>query len=83
MKVETLKTNLKKVLVELAINGKLDGDINNLDMSAFDETLKPITEMRDALADMTSNADEDCPSEYRTDHFREAMERADEILERD
>ena len=83
MKVETLKVNLKKVLVDLAVNGKLEGDITQLDMAAFDEVLKPVTEMRDALVDMTANADEDCPSENRTEHFTEAMERADEILERD
>lgn len=33
-----------------------------------------------ALVNMTSNADEDCPSEYKTEHFLNAMEEAYSVL---
>ena len=32
-----------------------------------------VYELRQALSDLWTQADEDCPSEYRTAHFREAM----------
>lgn len=30
-------------------------------------------ELVDSLRDVCTNADEDCPSEYRTSHFRQAL----------
>lgn len=30
-------------------------------------------QLQDALADFLAHADEDCPSEYRTKHFRKSM----------
>jgi hypothetical protein len=30
-------------------------------------------ELVEALRDVCTNADEDCPSEYRTHHFRQAL----------
>ena len=35
----------------------------------------------DALRDVASNADEDCPSEYRTHHFRQSLYEALCLLE--
>ena len=38
-------------------------------------------EICDMLAWLACHADEDCPSEYRTKHFRNALDRAVEFLE--
>ena len=38
-------------------------------------------EICDMLAWLACHADEDCPSEYRTKHFRNALNRAVEFLE--
>ena len=40
-----------------------------------------ITTLSNLLANMCRNADEDTPSEYRTRHFRDAMNEAYEYLE--
>ena len=40
-----------------------------------------ITTLSTLLANMCCNADEDTPSEYRTRHFRDAMNEAYEYLE--
>jgi hypothetical protein len=39
-------------------------------------------QLQNALAEMCANADEDCPSEYRTEHFRLAMKDAYTLLEK-
>ena len=38
--------------------------------------------LADHLANMCCQADEDCPSEYRTDHFRSTMDDAYDYLEK-
>lgn len=40
-----------------------------------------VSTLSDLLANMCCNADEDTPSEYRTRHFRDAMNEAYEYLE--
>ena len=46
---------------------------------------KKFTEKENKICDMLAwlacHADEDCPSEYRTKHFRNALDRAVEFLE--
>ena len=37
----------------------------------------------DALSEVSVNADEDCPSEYRTKHFREALKDAFDLLKKE
>jgi hypothetical protein len=37
-------------------------------------------ELEDALSDLVEHADADCPSEYRSSHFRDALECAREVL---
>ena len=39
-------------------------------------------EICDMLAWLACHADEDCPSEYRTKHFKNALDRAVEFLDR-
>lgn len=39
-----------------------------------------IKELEQALSDMWTQADEDCPAEYRTAHFRTAMKQAIKVL---
>lgn len=39
-----------------------------------DIAIKYFDKLYKALVDMTVNADEDCPSEFRTKHFRSAMD---------
>jgi len=34
-----------------------------------------------ALENLLRNVDEDCPQEYRTEHLREAMREAQELIE--
>jgi len=38
------------------------------------------TQLADHLASMCCQADEDCPSEYRTEHFRSTMDDAYDYL---
>ena len=38
------------------------------------------TQVADHLASMCSQADEDCPAEYRTEHFRSTMDDAYDYL---
>lgn len=47
-----------------------------------DIAIKYFDDLYKALVDMTVNADEDCPSEYRTKHFRTAMETAYQLIQR-
>ena len=75
-----LKQAIKDVLVDLAMADKLPLDLNELDTSKFDKALKPIDELVEALSEMVTNADEDCPAEYRTKHFRTAMKNAFALL---
>ena len=42
--------------------------------------LKHFDDVYKALINMTNNADEDCPSEYRTEHFCQALEDAYDII---
>ena len=46
---------------------------------------KKFTEQENKICDMLAwlacHADEDCPSEYRTKHFRNALDRAVEFLD--
>ena len=42
----------------------------NISKVEKDKTIKTLS---DLLAEMCSQADEDCPSEYRTRHFRNTM----------
>jgi hypothetical protein len=41
------------------------------------------TELLDTLSQVACNADEDCPSEYRTEHFRESLKDAFKLLKRE
>lgn len=77
---EKIAQAIKDVLIELVVNDKLPLDMTTLDISVFDKALSPVNELREALADMTDNADEDCPSQYRTKHFKTAMENANFLL---
>jgi hypothetical protein len=43
---------------------------------------KKVLTLCDLLSQMCCNADEDTPSEYRTRHFRDAMNEAYEYLEK-
>ena len=36
--------------------------------------------LQEALADMLVNADEDCPKQYRTEHFCRAIDDGDSLL---
>ena len=40
------------------------------------------TQLADHLASMCSQADEDCPAEYRTEHFRSTMDDAYDYLKK-
>ncbi len=40
-----------------------------------------LPELISALRNIVTHADEDCPSQYRTDHFREALMDAVQLLE--
>jgi len=42
--------------------------------------LKYFDDVYKALIDITNNADEDCPSEFRSKHFRRALEDAYNII---
>ena len=42
-----------------------------------DESMKKLCE---ALEDVITNVDEDCPSEYRTRHLKDAMESGTDLL---
>lgn len=77
---EKIAQAIKDVLVKLALKDKLPLDMTTLDTSLFDEALQPVEELKIALADMVDNADEDCPQLSRTDHFRTAMENANNLL---
>ena len=77
---EKIAQAIKDALIELALNDKLPLDMTTLDTSVFDKALQPVESLRVALSDMVVNADEDCPSEYRTEHFRTAMKNADDLL---
>ena len=46
------------------------------------ELAKQNTQLADHLAAMCCQADEDCPAEYRTEHFRSTMNDAYEYLEK-
>ena len=39
-------------------------------------------QLQEALAIMCCNADEDCPSEYRTEHFKSAMVDSYDLLKK-
>jgi len=44
------------------------------------ELAKQNTQLADHLAQMCMHADEDCPAEYRTRHFRNTMDAAYDFL---
>ncbi len=44
------------------------------------ELAKQNTQLADHLASMCCQADEDCPAEYRTEHFRSTMDDAYDYL---
>lgn len=71
---------IKAILVEMAVNGTLPSDMTQLDKSKFQDALKIVDDLKDALEDMTTNADEDCPNDFRTKHFKRAMEKANKLL---
>lgn len=71
---------IKAILVEMAVNDTLPLDMTQLDESKFKDALKIVDDLKDALEDMTTNADEDCPNDFRTKHFKRAMEKANKLL---
>ena len=57
--------------LEIAIN-KLD-NVFNKQKTIANNLIIEHKKLQQALADMLCNADEDCPSEYRTDNFRSSL----------
>lgn len=68
------------------IDHKLSNAIHKLNDTFIKQKSKAVKlmnehkQLQEALAIMCSNADEDCPSEYRTEHFRSAMNDAYALL---
>jgi len=54
--------------------------MTELEKSRLAELAKQNTQLADHLAAMCCQADEDCPSEYRTKHFRSTMDDAYDYL---
>ena len=61
------------------IETKLESALKNLDdtftkqKSIANKLVEEHKQLQEALATVCSNADEDCPLEYRTEHFRSAI----------
>ena len=61
------------------IDQKLSNAIHKLNDTFIKQKSKAVKlmnehkQLQEALATMCMNADEDCPSEYRTEHFRSAI----------
>lgn len=77
---EKIAEAIKDALIELALNDKLPLDMTTLDTSVFDEALQPVTNLREALINLADQADEDCPQLARTDHFRTALNEANDLI---
>ena len=63
-------------------DGVLDAHIRILNavIPRFEIDKKTAYKILDVLNELFENADEDCPQENRTEHFRTAMSEAEEIL---
>lgn len=61
-----IKTNLERAISKLE-------DTFVRQKSIANKLVKEHKQLQEALATMCSNADEDCPLQYRTEHFRSAI----------
>lgn len=61
-----IKTNLERAISKLE-------DTFVRQKSIANKLVEEHKQLQEALATMCSNADEDCPLQYRTEHFRSAI----------
>jgi len=67
---------------------KLMNAVNDLDdvlvaqRKIASKLIKEHKQLQEALATMCSNADEDCPPEFRTEHFRSAITNGYDLLKK-
>ena len=70
------------------IDTKLENAIQKLDdtftkqKSIANKLVEEHKQLQEALATVCSNADEDCPLEYRTEHFRSAITDGYDLLKK-
>jgi hypothetical protein len=70
------------------IDTKLENAIQKLDdtftrqKSIANKLVEEHKQLQEALAIVCSNADEDCPLEYRTEHFRSAITDGYDLLKK-
>ena len=70
------------------IDHKLDHALKNLDDTFTKQTsianrlVEEHKQLQEALAIVCSNADEDCPLEYRTEHFKSAITDGYDLLKK-
>ena len=57
-------------------------DTYNKQKSIANKLLEEHKQLQEALAIVCSNADEDCPLEYRTEHFRSAITDGYDLLKK-